>query len=154
MNFRKCKPDHLVLQLKPSRGSLSHLEWNPKFSLGSQRPMESGSFLPLWSCYHSPHHPKFAVIPPCHVISSLKVDLWPCCSLALQAFFCWLTCHARHNSGLRFGYTSETLPNRPSEVALSTSQTASIIFVLFILFYLMLSEIILFGYLFASGVSV
>ena len=30
--FGKCKPDHIVPKLKPSKDSPLHLEWNPKFS--------------------------------------------------------------------------------------------------------------------------
>lgn len=70
--------------------------------------------------------------------------------------FCWLTCYVCHNSGLSFNYTLE----RPSlitqsEVALSTNHITSVTLGYFIIFYfLVLSEIILFGYLFASGVSI
>lgn len=71
--------------------------------------------------------------------------------------FCWLTCYVCHNSGFNFNYTSErpSLITQSEVVALSTNLITSFTLGYFIIFYfLVLFETVLFGYLFASGVSI
>lgn len=155
MVSEKCKADH----------SIPNVETLPRLpiTLGIKSKILTVAYKVLCnlgssSCDLVTTLPVVPFLQPSQVISSFKGDLCLCSCLCLEAFFfpfSWQTCHACHNSVLSFSYTLETLPDHSiwSSRFHQSYHLHHISSLYFSLHYLMLSEIILFGYLLASGVN-